>query len=308
MISASKMPVVKKTGRRDPLKTVNNLFKSAVANPTECVLYARDEDDAYTWWILVRGATKFPPGSPGTFKITGPDDEFYEAEFLFKMELHKVEPHAQPPKFYPMTPNCVYKVGTRPCIGIGEYHSDAFLATLGPDGFAREIANGINVYDHLGGGMHLIYGSTNAEQKKEVSQKSREFNWNPAGERTVKISELYGDERLIVNGNREIMKMMEIQHAKNVKSWLKSYARKSEKNPEMAGRIMNSIVRANFEKDPRYLNDLRWCPDPSYDYKEWTSLVDVVIMKFLLKQTHQVMDIVAGADYWVTHERTAEEE
>lgn len=290
------MPLVEKTGRRDPLTVSAGLFKAAVKNPTSHIIYAIDDQSVFTWWVLVRGFSKYPPGHPETFRLHGDDDEWENAEFLFKLGLDELEPHAKPPKFWPMTPNCVYKVGSRPCIGIGEYHKDDFLATLGPDGFAREIANGINMYKELGGGMHLIYGLSDVAEKKQTAMDSREFNWRQAGVKETKYTK-YGDERECVTGNRNIMQMMEVQYASQVGKWLLSYAR-NHKDKTLAGRIIDIEIRQMFEKDPRYLNDLRWCPDPSYNYRTWDSAVDVVIMKFLVKQSDRVKNIVAGADYW----------
>jgi len=283
------MTTVKRTARRDPATVMNNLFKDATENPSDTIIYARDSENPFIWWVLIRGTTSYYVGATSTFKITGPNGEFADAEFLFKLEMDSTEPQSKAPKFWPMTPNTVYKMGSRPCIGIGEYHQDQYLATLGPRGFSMEVANGLNSYPELGGGMHLIYGTTSTEEKKKISAESRVFNWQKTvSSASVKIGK-YGDEKLVhEGGNRNVMEMMEIQYAKQLKKWLKTFKKSYKKDPGLAGRLVNELVRKNYERDPNYINDLRWNPDPNYDIASKTGLVDIIIEKFLSKPYPQL--------------------
>jgi hypothetical protein len=187
---------------------------------------------------LIKGIKN--PESNTESGIRGPNDEFCGAEFLVKMEMDKINPHTKPPKFWLKTPNGVYKIDERPCIGIGEYHSNDFLAGLGPRGFAYEVANGINSYPELGGGMHLVYGHYSADQMREFSRKSAKYNWEK---------------------HKDIMLMIKAQYDKNLSRWLKKYP-DDYKKPELAGKFRNEEVRRNAELSATYLEDLEWNPEP----------------------------------------------
>jgi len=227
----------KRTQKRDPAAILNNIWKDTVENPGGTIKFARDAENKFIWWVLICGIRN--PKSETESGIRGPKDEFIGAEFLVKMEMDKNDPHTKPPKFWLKTPNCVYKLDERPCIGIGEYHSDDFLAGLGPRGFAYEIANGINSYPELGGGLNLVYGKYSPDQMQECARNSAKYNWEH---------------------NREIMQIMKIQYDKNLSKWLKKYP-DDYKTPELAGKFRNEEVRRNAELSPTYLDELEWDPE-----------------------------------------------
>ena len=135
-------------------------YKKAIKEPNEFIKFALDDDDPYTWYIMVHN-------------IAGSKDEYLGGEYIFKFILPKDFPYS-PPKFYALTPNGLYDYNKICCISIGEFHKDDYRTSLGVAGFARELANGMIVWKDVQQGMNML--KTTYEEKKTIAKKSVEYN------------------------------------------------------------------------------------------------------------------------------------
>ncbi len=143
-------------------------YKKATKEPSINFLFAMDDQDCGTWYILMRN-------------FDGESNEWTGGEFMFKLVAPRPTETDQgfpmkPPQFYALTPNGVYEQDKICCISIGQYHPDNYRPTLGMYGFARELMNGLIAHETLvdSGGINLI--RTKHKQKVEYSQTSREYN------------------------------------------------------------------------------------------------------------------------------------
>lgn len=134
-------------------------FKKATKEPHEYIKFHMTEN-MRVWYIMVGG-------------FDGEKDEFKNGEYIFKIILPASFPN-NPPRFYSMTPNGLYKPNAKICISIGEYHKDNYRAALGVIGFAMELVNGMIGWRSMGSGINLV--KTNDETKKKYAEESTAYN------------------------------------------------------------------------------------------------------------------------------------
>jgi ubiquitin-protein ligase len=137
-------------------------FKRAISTPNEHIKYAlASESTPWIWYILIHG-------------IKGADDEFTGGMYLCKMEAPPTFPF-NPPAFSLMTPNGVFNVNGKPCIHIGEFHTENYQRTLGMSGFAAQILSSLIGWKDLAeGSIHVI--STTIDAKKNFAAQSAAHN------------------------------------------------------------------------------------------------------------------------------------
>lgn len=266
---------------RNAVTTVKNLYRSAVQSPAGFAIFSPDSHSPFTVWAVIRGKSSHYVGSESEIRLLGPNHEFVDAEFIVRIDMDENIPQGKAPMWYVCSENSVCEVDKHSCINIGAHHAENFMATLGIFGFVKAIHIAFDDYPELKGGLHLIYGSTNVEEKKAISKKSKTMNWK-SGVRTETVDHR-GRKTVKYTGYKEVLQEIEKNYKRNVKQWLVTYRRDHE-DKSLQGRIKNDDVRRMFEQNMSYISDLRWCPDPNYDYSSWSSPVDKVIKKFLIKQ------------------------
>ena len=150
-----------------------NKFVKSDDNPH--LLCTIDERDIRVWYFLVGGLDKPYLGGEYIFRLTAPD--------TFPQ---------RPPSFDFCTVNGVFMPGGPICISIGEYHADmapgkdgggGWRASLGMQGFATQVVNGLICHQALGSGIRIE--NTSDLEKAAAAAGSRAYNRS-------KYPELYG--------------------------------------------------------------------------------------------------------------------
>ncbi len=117
-------------------------------------------DAMTTWYIMLHG-------------FEGDSGEFMGGEYLCKIIVPAEFPR-DPPEFYMMTPNGVYECDGKVCIGIGEFHKNAYPATFGITGFSESLVSGMIGWKTIGSGIRLL--DTSEEAKKRLAADSQVYN------------------------------------------------------------------------------------------------------------------------------------
>jgi len=157
-------------------------YEKATKEPDEYIKYAINEDNPSEWYIMIHN-------------IAGDNDEYVEGEFLFRMTLNDNFPY-DPPSFIALTPNGLYTIGVVCCISIGEFHKKDYRTVLGVSGFAKELANGLMNWRHIGSGLNLM--KTTEMEKRKYAKQSKEYN---------------------EKNNKKILNMINEQYKKYSKKW-----------------------------------------------------------------------------------------
>lgn len=135
-------------------------FKKAISEPHEYIKYYIDNNNVKIWYVILSG-------------FDGNEGEFVGGEYLVRVELPEDFPH-NPPSFYFMTPNGLYKPEEKVCISIGEFHKADYRAALGVSGFCTNLVSGLIGWRSMGGGINIL--NTKIKQKKELAMESKEYN------------------------------------------------------------------------------------------------------------------------------------
>lgn len=135
-------------------------YKKAIREPSEHLKFHMCEDDVMKWYIILHN-------------FAGDDGEYTGGEYLVRVELPKDFPF-NPPSFYFMTPNGLYGLETKVCVSIGEYHKENYRATLGVDGFCKQLVSGLIGWRDLGNGINIKH--TSAPAKAQLARESHEYN------------------------------------------------------------------------------------------------------------------------------------
>lgn len=135
-------------------------FSWAIKEPSEYMKFLIDEQNPSTWYILLHG-------------MTGEENEFCGGEYLVRVTAPKDFP-ANPPSFYFMTENGLYKPEEKVCISIGEYHKDQYRAALKMSGFCQQLVSGLIGWRDMGGGINIV--KTTAAQKSTLARQSTTYN------------------------------------------------------------------------------------------------------------------------------------
>lgn len=147
-------------------------YKAATREPHEFLKFYMDEANSATWYISMSN-------------FTGDEDEFAGGEYLVKVELPEKFPH-EPPRFYFLTDNGLYKKGDKVCVSIGEYHKDQYRAALGVTGFCNTLVSGLIGWREMGNGINII--KTTPAEKRAIAAASHEYNLANNGEILEKIN------------------------------------------------------------------------------------------------------------------------
>jgi ubiquitin-protein ligase len=126
----------------NPTAVSKRQFLKATQRPDEYLKFYLDETNVMRWYVLLSG-------------FTGEEGEFAGGEYLVRIELPDNFPY-DPPKFFMMTPQGVFKVEATVCISIGEFHKDAYPPALKAFGFCRELVNGLIYWRCIGEGINII--------------------------------------------------------------------------------------------------------------------------------------------------------
>jgi ubiquitin-protein ligase len=150
--------------RADPnrVRMLQGHYRRATASYDPYIKYAMDEDDINVWYV----------------KFHNLDAPFKGGEYIAKFIAPKNFPY-DPPGFEFLTPNGVYSVGggSRPCISIGEYHSNAYPAVLGMHQFPVMILGTLLDYKMIEGGIAVM--KTTAVEKQQYADESLNYNSIP---------------------------------------------------------------------------------------------------------------------------------
>jgi ubiquitin-protein ligase len=134
-------------------------YAKAVQTPNEYIKFYMSESNPTEWYLLIHG-------------LTGDNDELKSGEYLFKMtapigtDVKDSFPFS-PPKFTALTQNGIYGVNQNICISVGEFHKSDYPATLGMNGFAQEMANGLMCWKQLQSGIGIIITELSDDAKSK---------------------------------------------------------------------------------------------------------------------------------------------
>ena len=131
------VPHMDKTG----VRVMMEHYRAAIGQPNKNIMFLMT-DTSNHWYILIRNLEMY-------------GEEFKGGEYIVEMIAPADFPF-NPPRFFFKTPNGVYEMEKKVCISIGEYHKDQYRATLGMQGFARELWNGMVNWRDMGGGINII--------------------------------------------------------------------------------------------------------------------------------------------------------
>ena len=162
------------------------------------------------FWMVV------DPGDIGTWYVLIHDlgEEHEGGEYLMRMTAPENYPYG-PPKFELFTPNPRYQIGkSRPCVSMGEYHSNNYPAILGMYGFTCELIYTFHASDtEMGGGISMKTGVTK-EEKLILARESVAYN----NKHYAVVMELFKEERTRVFKNplKKVEMPVEIDKPKKV--------------------------------------------------------------------------------------------
>jgi len=106
--------------------------------------------------------------------MAGPNNEFNDGEYLFKLIPPSDFPYA-PPSLIFLTPNGVYGLKGKICISTGEFHKQNFAATRGMIGFGTDVWTAMIQYPDLGGGIQIL-PNRNPYNIAKYAKRSKTFN------------------------------------------------------------------------------------------------------------------------------------
>jgi len=164
-------------------------------------------------------------------------DPYSGAEFICTLEAGKNYPFG-PPVVKFLTPNGTVKLAEAFCVDMGHYHSNNYPATLGMDGFARQMTLMLVLgMKGLGGGINLLNHSN--EDKKKFSFESIEYNqkhnkvWVDMLMRVDAFVKDYGQAITSKNEERakELKKIIKVHQMTSVEEMLKVYDEYLETHP-----------------------------------------------------------------------------
>lgn len=135
-------------------------FGKVTKVPNNWLRFALNETNVTTWYVELSG-------------FSGDNDEYTGGVYLARMELPPDFPF-KPPTFYILTPNGLYIPDKIVCVSIGQYHADAYRATLGVPGFCNQLVSGLVGWKDMGAGVNLI--KTTLEEKKKLAAESIAYN------------------------------------------------------------------------------------------------------------------------------------
>lgn len=174
------------------------------------------------FWMVI------DPGDIGTWYVLIHDlgEEHEGGEYLMRMTAPENYPYG-PPKFELFTPNPRYQIGkSRPCVSMGEYHSDNYPAILGMYGFTCELIYSFHASDtEMGGGISMKTGVTK-EEKLKLAKESVAYN----NKHYAVVMELFKEERTRVFKNPLKKVEMPVEIDKSSKP---TKSKKSSKTPEI---------------------------------------------------------------------------
>lgn len=149
-------------------KSIIAQFINATKDKNENVKFAMDESNINIWYVLLHGISSYK-------------GEFVDGEYLFRIHIPEGAGKewlkgGQPPRFIPLTPNGVYQINVRSCIGIGEYHKGSKVDSLGVGDFVTQLVSGMIAYHDLKGGVNLVHTDTDERGKQLLAKQSKNFN------------------------------------------------------------------------------------------------------------------------------------
>jgi len=106
--------------------------------------------------------------------MSGPNNEFCDGEYLFKLIPPSDFPYA-PPSLTFLTPNGVYGLEGKICISTGEFHKQNFAATRGMTGFGTDVWTAMIQYPDLGGGIQIL-SDRNPHNIAKLAKRSKKYN------------------------------------------------------------------------------------------------------------------------------------
>jgi ubiquitin-conjugating enzyme E2 J1 len=146
--------------KRTPEAASVGQFGKVTKVPNDWLRFALNETNVTTWYVELSG-------------FSGDDGEYQGGVYLARMELPPDFPF-KPPTFYILTPNGLYIPDKIVCVSIGQYHADAYRATLGVPGFCNQLVSGLVGWKEMGGGINLI--KTTLAEKKKLAAESVAYN------------------------------------------------------------------------------------------------------------------------------------
>ena len=154
-------------------------YNIAISEHDEFIKYYMDENNTRIWYILLSG-------------FDGYRGEFTDGQYLVRMEFTDKFP-IDPPWFYFMTPNGVYKPGEKVCIDIGGYHKTNYPSALGARGFAKQLVSGLIGWKLLNksGGINIV--KTKVEAKQKLAKESVLTNSLEHGAHIANINNAYAE-------------------------------------------------------------------------------------------------------------------
>jgi len=127
-----------------------------------------DETNFMIWYALVF--------------ISDPENPMYKAEIIFKLTLPDDYP-ANPPSVVCLTETGQFVIGSKICVGIGEYHKDNYNPSLGLPGFVHYIFCYTMNYDDLDKsaqhGLSIIVSTP--EERRMYARHTRRYNSSTSG-------------------------------------------------------------------------------------------------------------------------------
>ena len=154
-------------------RVINLQYRKARASANPYIQYAIDPANIAIWYVKL-------------YNFSGDQDEYAAGEYLCKIVIGPDFPY-KPPEFYFMTPNGVYECDGKACISIGEFHSNAYINTLGVSGFVEQLVSGMIGWKTIGTGVRLM--DTTIEEKKKWARGSAAYNTANYGSILKLISE-----------------------------------------------------------------------------------------------------------------------
>jgi hypothetical protein len=139
-------------------------FANATKYKSDAIKFAMDPDNINIWYFML-------------YDISGTEEEYVDGEYLFRLYIAEGAGKtwlAKPPRIIALTPNGVYGVNGKFCVGNGEFHRGEKAASEGPGEFAGSIYSGLIGWKELGGGINII--NTTIDEKRKLAKLSKEYN------------------------------------------------------------------------------------------------------------------------------------